>query len=461
MRPEDIDTIEEAETILGNLRDLREQGVDVSAIELGINQRILDIMREQAEAQARIAAGQDDAAKAAEAERVAREAADKAARAAQEKMERQAELAVSIASGVLGIAEAFGLADAEAASLLKSAISIGAALPSALSGDPTAIIGAAVGFVGSVIGSLFGESPEDKARKEVLQRNTEALERVRDGLEQFGVGLTGNQRAGAFSAAFQVSRQSGQQGIPLTGTAFARILAEAGLSLAEFLHVAESFGVTVDGSADSFIKLQQAIAESDFRAFADTFAGQIDAIDLRARLNNQSPLAVLQAQAAAAAKNSPALAGLGSLDLSTAAGRNAAQDILRAAFEKAAAGQLTAQELGNLTLEDLKTILAQIDAGIDGLTEAPEDLPENQSFTLSRSITEVTGQRIGSYLATANEWARRTTNAVELMAAIMAGGGGASTLVGGASAPSAAQIDRLLGDRARMASLRSGNTGVS
>ncbi len=449
-------TIEEVQAALESLKDLRERGLDVTEATNKLLERQKVLTGEIAD---NVARQQDEATTFTGGLETAAQV--------KRTLEEQLSVATNVARGVLGIAQAFGLANDKAAAVLQNVIGIADALPSVLSGNPAAILGVVGSLVGA-ISSLFGggTSPEELARRKVLEDNTAALERVRDGLENLGGGLTGNQRASASRISQRAIGLIDDPSVFLPNDILSVAQAKNAFGLTarelrDLQAVADEFGITLDGTKKSWEDLNAAINANDLTRFTKTFAGQSAATDIRNRLFDITGTAALQNVASNAAAFSPALSGLAGLDLSTAAGRAAAEALLQKVFEDVNAGRITNDQLGGLSIDDLNATLVKIEELIDDANNAAKPLAANESFTISRSITEVTGERIGSLIATAADYGRRTAEATELIAALMLNGSSLVPAAVGAAGLSGRDMNRYLGDQARAAALRAGNTTVS
>jgi hypothetical protein len=135
------------------------------------------------------------------------------------------------------------------------------------------------------------------------------------------------------------------------------------------------------------------------------FTGQLDLLQRRFQLFDvDDPVKQLEELAKVFVKFSGLPADLKkeieALDLSTAAGQARLKEILQFIFtqiESGAAGAIGL--LGQLTLDEFLDAIAQLDSTLDA---AIEDLPEGitKSFQVTRTITEVTGNRIVGTLIT-------------------------------------------------------------
>lgn len=302
-----------------------------------------------------------------------------------------------VARGAIGLAQALGLADSNAAALLQNVITVAETLPKALSGDPTAIAGF-LGGLGGLIGGLFGgESPEERARREALARNTLALEVLAREVGNAGLGFTGSE-----FAKFQefVQRITSPDFVLKDNTKLGnRIDAELrklGLNRQDLEDAARELGLEFRNTAEFYRQFAEAIKQTELTQFTQTFVGQLDSLRDRFELFDLTdPIKQLEeiSKLAGSQFGSPAIAAaLKGLDLSTPEGRAAAERAIQALFEKLQTGALTPGELGDLTLDQFRDLLKEIERLIDASGGAGDAGVE--SFVETRSITEVTGNRL-------------------------------------------------------------------
>src|SRR5688572_4626711 len=184
------------------------------------------------------------------------------------------------ARGAIGIAQGLGIVDDKMASVAQNAITFAENIGKAAGGDPTAMI-AAIGGLAGVLGSLFGESAETRARKELLRSNTEALrglERVTGDL--LALSTPGAKFAGAETALEQFLSSDAARGLTGSGAAHASsrrslvaTLAGQGLTLSDLEKLAEDLGIGLRNKETGRLelsalqKLLEAIGATEFGQF--------------------------------------------------------------------------------------------------------------------------------------------------------------------------------------------------
>lgn len=333
------------------------------------------------------------------------------------EMGRKIEMA---ARGALQLAEAFGLVDERSSKVLQNAIQLGAALPLALKGDKTGILGA-LGAGVSFLGSLFGESPEEKARKQILEANTEALRRLGQQIGEFGLDITGKDFTKVSSAA-TAALNAGQlaqdnaikayqqwmkhtwmpqpqlPGVAASNAIRGSILG-AGFSLQEFSDLARDLGIAFAGTIPTLKELQQvseAIASIELTKFAETFTGQLQSLRAEFELFDiTDPIEQLKKLVALFDNpnfGAPALRrALAGIDLTSPEGRAAAKQAVQTLFEQMQAGTLAPEGLGALTAEQFLEQLLEVNRLLGGAGQAQG---ETRQFGVERKITEVQADRL-------------------------------------------------------------------
>lgn len=414
------------------------------------HERLNDLLREQRQLRKDITADVFDLGKNLESQ-------EQRDRKRLDTLRDQAHAIESAARGALQLAEAFGIVDGNAAAALTSMVQIAANLPTALDSSLKMIdrlpgILSVAGGVASMLAGFFGQSPEDQARKELLRRNNEALEKLTATLGEFGKDITGRQFTNV-GAALGVSikdihNQSGLGGIDAAMGILTGHLRNAGTSMAELRQVAEELGISIDtgsvrGLNDSLRQLQQAIAETELTRFASTFADQMTALRAEFELFDiTDPIAQLEKMRELFGKEgfgSPALArALAGLDLSTAEGRRMAEEALQALLGQLQTGTLDPSDLGGLTAEELLQMLQQMESLIDQVGEAAG---ESKQFTIDRTITEVTANRIAAFLSTSNVYQQQIAENTEAIARLLA----TMAPAGALQPPTFAELERLAG----------------
>jgi hypothetical protein len=240
-------------------------------------------------------------------------------------------------------------------------------------------IGLLVGGIGA-IGTLIGDSPEDRARKQAIEDNTKALEDVSRNLADLartsapGATIDAVQKALAQAAIVPLTFG------PLRGEVqkdnFARFEAALrgfGLTLEDARKLAKDFGINLDAGTAGLLQFKELLDSLDFSAFTETFAGGQEQIDLETLLfgdNLQTQIEKTIALLNDPKKGAPAIfAALADVDLSTAEGREAAKNIIRGIYQQFLSGDITPADLGGLSFDEFKGILSGLFGDIIDLDE--------------------------------------------------------------------------------------------
>jgi hypothetical protein len=362
------------------------------------------------------------------------------------KVQQMAQTIQQAVTGAVQLAEAFGLVDSNTAKLLtsigqvaagigplKNAISMMSAGTGGIGGVLTAAL-PVLGGVASIVGSLFGKSPEDAERARLLKENNQNLRNLTERVGDLArINVTGqdlqkysnflaqaaqqNLRLGA-NGAFtndQVNRQVGA------------LLDKLGLTAEGLKEFAKQFGITIGTGGGGKItgedldKLREAMAKAEITKFADTFSGQMAQMQAAINLFNvKDPVEQLRLFRKALDGIAGGGGALGkaidAFDLSTAEGVEAAQKALQQLFEAMQAGTLTGADLGGLTPQEF---LDAIQRTMELIRTGGAATPGTGGFNIDRTITQVTGERMQALLVTGNTFLEQ----IAANTAIMAGAG--------------------------------------
>lgn len=363
----------------------------------------------------------EDIAERAEREaKAAKEAADARERA-RAAVRAQADAIQRAARGAAQLAAAFGGLDESAARALESMVDIASELQvivkNGVSFDSAFSI---AGGVASLFSGLFAESPDARRDRELREQNTEAIRELtktfKDQLS--GRTVTDAQRAvlalrragnGLEGAANGIGGEPGLdrgaanriiRGLGIEGVTNIRDLQQIIAEIEPGLKLNTS---SYEDFRDSLKQVQQAIDAVNFRAFAESFAGQLSLLQLQFDLMDVSnpidQLAALQ-KLAAGKFGSPALdAAVGGLDLTDPAQRAEAERRLLELVQQASSGTgLSAEQLGGMSSSELLDLIRQIEALIDAVNEQQGTTtgggPLQQGFSVERKITDVQADRM-------------------------------------------------------------------
>lgn len=289
------------------------------------------------------------------------------------------------ARSIVAAGQAFGTMDDKTAAALQNVISLGEAVAKIVEMWGTGAsfaswmgpIGLGVTAVAALGRSLFGgESPQEKAAREAAikaaQDAAEALALLaKNAGDAAKLGASGTQIGGARAALGTYNRSSGlAENLPIgtQGMAYLRgELAKVGLSFKELQELARGLGLALDDipTAGQILTLKDALDTLDFKAFTDTFAGQLDRLnrsfDLFGVGDAKDKFAQFVALLTDPKVGAPSLfSALAGLDLSSAGGIADAKKMIQDLFTKAASGQLTSADLNGMNLQQFLDALAAL-----------------------------------------------------------------------------------------------------
>lgn len=299
------------------------------------------------------------------------------------------------------LGQGFGLFGRDVASAVNSIATIGEGIKGVFAASASGAsvlgpIGAIAGGLAGLGGLIFGGESE---RVRVLKANNEALERLTNTMEASLIkgGVSGSLVSAGISAIGGATRFPD---IPF-GTAQPRrraafeaeveaALLAAGFTMDQLTDLAEQWNITLDGSLSSWNQFQEALQEVQAAELFEGFAGGMRRMRIEWELTDTIDPAKKLADAN---KEWEKLTGI-------AAPKNA-DDIL-AFWEKIKSGDLSF--LGDLSANDAIAFLQLF----EGLFDEIDPIGKTTSFAVSRSITEVTGNRIAGILTTDVFWNQQT-----------------------------------------------------
>ncbi len=303
--------------------------------------------------------------------------------------------------GALDFARAMGLVNAEMVDTIQALSQIGVGIAALIKGigssDPLAIVSGGLGVLGGLGGLFAGDSPEVKRREDLLRQNNIALERLRN---EFSLTL---KALGEFTGAEFGKAQDllGRRTTTDLGGPFGSKLFRANITEAElaFLRdVAESLGLTLDVTEESFAQLEEAIRDFDLSRITESFIGAADMLQRRFAIFDkefEKPIDRLNAWVDLLREFSGL--DIPDFDLSTEAGRAALDQFIKDVFDSIEAGTFD-ERFGmlGLTIPEFLNLLAGIESVLDeieseGVT-GDEGLTEN--FVRSTRITEAQGNEL-------------------------------------------------------------------
>lgn len=345
----------------------------------------------------------------------------------------------TLARGFLDAAEAIGTFDAETGRALDSLINLGSAIAEGFAGGfhPQQFAGI-IGGVANLAASIFGgDSERERERARRLRENTAALERLRLGLlnardvlsDIAGRDIIAAIRALEDPSIFPAIFTHGER---FTMETLRSRLHQVGLTLGEFEQIAQKLGIESLETTDDLEALLEALKEfreAGVQGFFEGFEGQMQLLDAMLEFSDKAddpvrkleglldifldmvgPLAHLEGlfgELLSFAEDKRLREFLMGLDLSTAEGREQLDRFIQGMFEAFRQNELDISQFGDLTAAEFLDLLTQLESTIDQIEEGAET-GVTRGFQVSRTITEVTGNRMIGVLTTINFWQRLT-----------------------------------------------------
>jgi hypothetical protein len=436
--------------------------------------------------------------------------ADRGVQQSRDHVRQQADAIQRAVRDAVQLGEAFGVLDENVGKALEGigqvASELSVVAKNGLSFSSVLTIGAGVA---SVLGGLLGESADAKRDREIREQNTEAIHELTKALTTQTSGQqagTARQAVGALLAAGVSGVGRGKFSAGFDPDAVAALLRPFGLTLKELEDILKDINPDLQlntSSSRDFIntlrQMQQALDELNFRAFAESFAGQLQMLNDQFQLFDiTDPIEQLKQLEALGEKSSPFIKSLlEGLDLTTQAGREEAARRIAEAYSRLGKdtknGGLTADELGKLSSEELRQYLLDLDRRVKEIDNGSQSGGGGATtFGAIAGVTEVTGNRLAGILTSADIHLAGieagVTDIRNLLAPLVlvpppalgdafspAGGPivievnvygapdqATAKAIGGTVGDHAADaIDRRLGERARKRAIQGGNTVVN
>lgn len=214
---------------------------------------------------------------------------------------------------------------------------------------------------------LFGESEADRRRAELLNRNNDALERLRRSMENptnFG------DRTEAISIVNEIQR------LMATGIGGVAQGIEMLLKNGAILNpIAADLGITLTGDPKTIQQFEDAIiaANRSVVKFGETFAGQRSLLEAFNEIFDiTDPGQLLQSQFDILAEQSKELFGdIANIDLTSGIGRDVLETRIRDLITQAMAGDLTSVDLaGFQSVDEFLQHLLSLDRGLDAFADS-------------------------------------------------------------------------------------------
>lgn len=401
-----------------------------------------------------------------------------------EDMKKTLELVKDQVHGVLELGRAFGILSEQQASMLRNATDLFEYVPKLMEGGATAL-GAVVPALGAFAGvaaglvSLFssgGESEEDKRRREIQERNTEAILKLTYEIGNMNSNITGRQYGGIRAAGTQMQtayaaerayqeeyaawqdrraaydryladmrnwqhqgnalggmmpqnpgmpgpvpiRPTGIQG----GIGIERFLNETGLSLQDFLAVADDLNIElqdrlhptitdVNAVLEAMSKLELTRVIESWRGQFAMLQEQFEIFDITDPIEQLRMLIDLSRNSKWG--NEWLSKRVSGFDINTTEGRAALDAFIRSAYAQIQAGTLPESSLGGMTFDEFRQYLQDLEKTLDAASQAAGD---TVSSGRSVQITELQADRLLSYQSTQTILQQRMVNLLSAIAGI-------------------------------------------
>lgn len=306
----------------------------------------------------------------------------------------------SAARGILHVAQAFGHISQEAEAALTAVADLADAtanfVKSVATGDVFGAITSAVGAVGSLIqlgNSLFGESPGDKERKQIVKDNTLALSDLAREINGFQVNVQKIQSVKPITDEIiaAVKKSLVQRGNKTFGnidfksveTLDAQLRA-VGSSFEELQAIAKDLGINLFNekgrlSAAGLDALNKAmeLQIQKLTQFGKSLDAQRDKLELRRNVFNLDTSGVGAIQDAMTLLNqfAPGIAKMfAGFDATTTEGRAQIEAALQTLFNNLDKQLISKDQFGQLDITGLSDIIKMVADALDGLRDTTQDV---------------------------------------------------------------------------------------
>ena len=299
------------------------------------------------------------------------------------------------ARGAISLANEFGTIDDQTASVLNNVVNLADSLKNGLAGISAGNLVGAVGALTGILGTMFSDGPQEKARRELILKNTQRLQELKDRMGD----LLNISTPGGKITSFQglngeqlvmsnLDRSSVTQfGRNVSVASLSKSLAAQGLSVTDMRELAKELGIDLGDtgtmfSADGVRAFFKAISSGQFTGFDNSLSGDLSRLDFTNGATGGGSSSFLSGLAGilGGANGSSALGGLfggvttsDGIDAGEAATIRGRTTNLATRF---ANGQVSSAELGGASNADfiriIELILSKLD-DIAGATTATAD----------------------------------------------------------------------------------------
>jgi hypothetical protein len=277
----------------------------------------------------------------------------------------------AIARAGIEAGQAFGVLDAEAASLLNSVTTVAASLPKALGGDLTAL-GGVIGGVANIAKQVVGGDPQ---RQKNLRENSRNLDRLTREVSGLRLGVTGEQYAGVGGALGAISGMLGKGfAFGVGGTDRLRDeLGKRGLNFTDLEAVAKALGINIrdgKGNLDPELlqQLLQAIGMDGPTQIGNSFSDKLDQLLKGFDVRGTGGMAQLSGLFGLGTSSGASILD-GIFNPSDLAGTRAG---LLGIFDALERGEIDPSQIGGLTGAQFRDLIIDLIGRVDDLMVAPD-----------------------------------------------------------------------------------------
>jgi len=290
------------------------------------------------------------------------------------------------ARGAISLAEEFGTIDATAASVLNNVVNLADSLKDGLKGIAAGNLIGAIGSLAGLLGTMFSDGPQEKARKELILKNTQRLQELKDRMgELLNLSTPGGTIAKLrdVDTSTVVSGAAGRARDPqnrgrVSVAGLSAQLGGMGLTVTDIRKLAGELGVDLgerDGYFDgtmlsSFLEF---VKSGTFSGFDSGLTGQVERNDWMSEIFNAGPGGTLKglADVLGGPGGSSALGGLFSgVNLADGTDGMEAADIrtrTQALAARFATGGVTEAEMGGASNSQFMSVISTIIGLLDSI----------------------------------------------------------------------------------------------
>ncbi len=286
------------------------------------------------------------------------ESADEARRKFEDTVDSASSLGLSLVSAANGM----GKISDEAATALTSVINMGVSIAKFGIGSPEGVL-SVIGGLSQLIGG-WGSSAVERARKEAMAKNTDALVALNSALGEYNGSVSGATFQGVINAlttASEFDLSQGGTGTYLREDIIKKELAKAGISFGDAKKLADKYGIDVKKDPQGWLTLLSVLKSRQFGSGAGSFADELSSItdswDVLGVSDADDKISALREFSR---KNIPILYDALQGDFSSESGRAAIVAKLRDLYTQSINGQIAIADYKNSTPSQFRQLVATL-----------------------------------------------------------------------------------------------------